>query len=273
MENLIYHYTSAEALKNIITTQTFWITKSDYLNDTTEQSVIKRIMNHFFKERTTMSKVVQNYIRDRLDEYLNHYNHYILSFSQIDDSLPLWNYYSENEGYNIGIDKDEFMNQLTKYFTDIDDRAKIRITPIEYVKDSDDPKIVRELLLPIILFNDDDISNKRNSLDEIALKLANMSYAIKHDAYLSEKEERIVVICENTSKIAEGEGFRVLRGSFIPYIIFNKNNTFRIPIKRIKLSPYHSLDVTKKSVQYLVSRKYENLEPEDVSVSEIPSRY
>lgn len=274
MEKLIYHFTGAEALKSIVLNQSFWITKSDYLNDTTEQIMIMDLLKVFFKEQK-MDKDVQGYIRDQLSKYLNDYNHYILSFSKTDDSLPLWNYYSENEGYSVGIDKDDFINKLRTYYSEMDNNCRVIITEVRYLSDNGDEKAVRDELLPFIHFNADDISTKRDRFDELALKLANLSYSIKHSAYSSEMEERIVIICEKDSPISKREEFRVLRGSFIPYIVFNKEGRIdlEIPIKKVKLSPYHTMDVTEKSLFYLLNRKYPSLTKEDITQSLIPSRY
>ncbi|WP_179030700.1 DUF2971 domain-containing protein [Paenibacillus kribbensis] len=275
MENLIFHYTGAEALKSIILNQSFWITKSDYLNDSTEQAVIKQLLQTFFKEQAKMSKEVQKYISEQLDKYLNDYNHYILSFSQSDDSLPLWNYYSQNEGYSVGIDKSEFISQLETYFRDQDSSSRVVKTSVGYVQEFDDNRAINDLLLPFIHFTKEDLVNKSEKLDELALELAKLSFSIKHSAYSSEKEERIVIICTKDSEITKKEEFRVLRGSFIPYIVFNKEKSpdLLIPIKKIMLSPYHTLDVTKKSVLYLLSKKYEKFIGTEISKSEIPSRY
>jgi hypothetical protein len=39
MNKYLYHYTGEIALKNIVQINSFWITKSEYLNDATEQEV------------------------------------------------------------------------------------------------------------------------------------------------------------------------------------------------------------------------------------------
>ncbi|WP_138754535.1 DUF2971 domain-containing protein [Paenibacillus sinopodophylli] len=274
MDNLIYHFTGATALKSIILNQTFWITKSDYLNDTTELHAIKPFIQKFFKLHNKMSRKVQAYINEQLEKYLTDYNYYILSCSQVDDSLPLWNYYSESEGYSIGIDKEEFINMFERYFQNIDADVKVSITPVRYVADSDET-VIKDLLLPVSYFTDQDLLSKKDILDEICFELANMSFSVKHEAYSAEEEERIVVICKKDSALTHREEFRVLNGTFIPYIVFNKENVdgLKVPIKKVKLSPYLTMDVTKKSVLYLVNRKYEDINEKDISQSVIPSRY
>lgn len=278
MNNLIYHYTGAEALRNIVLNQNFWITKSDYLNDTSEQEVIKDLILSFFKENGhKMGKKIQAYILQNMDNYFNDYNHYILSFSKTDDSLPLWNYYADVEGYNIGFDKSEFIDTFNSYFQRIDSEVKVVFIPVMYKEEKGRPDkaAIEKILLPLTLFTDEDLEPKIDTIEEVIVKLTNISFTIKHKAYKMEEEERLVVICKKTSDITKREKFRVLKGSFIPYIIYNEESevTFKIPIKEIKIGPYHTLDVTEKSVIYLMNRKYEWFTDEHVSRSEIPSRY
>lgn len=274
MDNLIYHYTNAEALKSITLTQTLWITKSDYLNDSSEQIVIQDMINAFFK-KYNVDKEFQKHIRQLLNKYMNEYNHYILSFSQSDDALPLWNYYSENEGYNIGIDKEDLFLKFHRYFKNIDEHSQVIKTEVYYSTLDSEERAIQELLLPYIYFSAEDIEKKKDSLNSLALKLANMSYSIKNIAYSSEREERIVVICSKDSSIIKSEKFRILRGSFIPYIVFNENSNeeYRIPIKKIKLSPYHTLDVTQKSIYYFLTKNYKEITVDAITKSKIPSRY
>lgn len=278
MDNLIYHYTGAEALKSIVLSQSFWITKSDYLNDTSEQIMVRELIQSYFKENAMkMSVKIQKYILEEFDRYFTEYNHYILSFSQGDDSLPLWNYYADSEGYNLGIDKKELIKTFKSYFEKIDPNVKVEIISITYgqQKEKDDEKIIKNLLHPYIFFTDEDLTNKKDRISELLIALANISFSIKHNAYLMEKEERLVVICKKNSPIVDKEQFRVLRGSFIPYIIFNAefDLSLKIPIKNIRVGPYHTMDVTEKSVLYLMKRMYEDFSSDKISKSKIPSRY
>lgn len=277
MDKLIYHFTGSEALRSIILNQTFWITKSDYLNDSTEQLVIKPILQKFFKQHISMSKEVQKYISEQLEYYLNEYNYYILSCSKVDDSLPLWNYYSENEGYSIGIDRAEFLYMFSEYFKEIDPEVSVINTEVKYIdlEDEDASKEIKEILLPFKFFSDDDLVKKRSIIDDLIKVLANQSFSIKHKAYSAEEEERIVVICKKESPITFSEEFRVLNGSFIPYIVFNKGNTrgLTLPIKKVKINPYPTMDFAQKSVLYLLKKRYKDFKDADIVQSKIPARY
>ncbi|MFL7940798.1 DUF2971 domain-containing protein [Priestia megaterium] len=282
MSNYIYHYTSAEALKNIVQTKAFWITRSEYLNDTTEQEVIISLLRNFYKRNNKMSKVVQGFIETKLNEFIKEYNYYILSFSNSDDSLPLWNYYAENDGYNIGFDLSEIITIMESYFKSFDEENQVVNTKVEYVDNGyTNEKLLSEidkLLLPFIHFGEDDLNNpdKVEIIEEVVLELANKSFSIKNSAYSSEKEERIVVIAKKDSNLTKKEQFRVYQGAFIPYIIFNKENSpeYKLPIKSIKINPYHKLDMTRESLLYMLNHgDYKELKLDDISISEIPSRY
>lgn len=282
MSKFLYHYTGAHALKNIIHTNSFWITKSEYLNDSTEQVVIMRLLKHFYKSNSKMSGEIQDFIMDALKKYLNDYNYYILSFSESDDSLPLWNYYSENDGYNIGVEQEEVLSLLERYFKGFDDENQVINTLVEYVDEGYTNEklsnIINELLLPFIHFTVEDLNiySKVTKLQEVILELANMSFSIKNSAYSSEKEERIVVITKKDSELTKQEEFRVFKGAFIPYIVFNKEDSpeYNIPIKKIKISPYQTLDVTKNSILYMLNHgRYKEIKVEDITISNIPSRY
>ncbi|MFB6800439.1 DUF2971 domain-containing protein [Peribacillus butanolivorans] len=282
MSKFLYHYTGAFALKNIIQTNSFWITKSEYLNDATEQVVIMRLLRHFNKSNYKMSNEIQDFITKELEKYLNEYNYYILSFSESDDSLPLWNYYAENDGYNIGMQLDDVLGLMESYFKAFDEEIQVINTKVEYVDEGNtNEKLsmkINELLLPFIHFTVEDLDNssKIEKLEEVILELANMSFSIKNSAYSSEKEERIVIISKKDSDLTAQEEFRVFRGAFIPYIVFNKesNPEYLIPIKKIKISPYQTLDVTKSSILYMLNHgRYKDMNEEDITISLIPSRY
>lgn len=282
MNNNIYHYTSAYALKSIVQSKNFWITRSEYLNDTSEQGEIIRLLRGFFKNDGRMKVEVQNFIESKLTNFLKDYNYYILSFSKSNDSLPLWNYYSENDGFNIGYDLNEIMGIMESYFQNIDPETQVVNSQIEYVKYGDtNDKLsieIRELLLPFIHFTEEDLKNEQKvkTIENVVLELANKSFSIKNSAYSSEEEERIVVITKKDSKVTLQEEFRVYEGAFIPYIIFNKEGDikYKLPIKSIKINPYQKMDMAKESLLYMLNHSdYKEITIDDISTSQIPSRY
>jgi hypothetical protein len=115
--NIIYHYTSLDALFNGILVAApeklgeicLWATHSDYLNDKYEikscsemiEDKIKKICNGQFYDRYIETKEVNG-----VDEI------HILSFSKTKDYLPMWSMYGkQGKGIMLGFDfkSDEYM--------------------------------------------------------------------------------------------------------------------------------------------------------------------
>lgn len=118
----IYHYTNANALKNILEKESLWVSNARYLNDSSEikysldliSSVAEEIEKLSFAdnsrthtERIKISNLFEemmNVLNERILEILEEV--YVLSTSTNKDSLTLWNNYSNFEGYNIGFEKE-----------------------------------------------------------------------------------------------------------------------------------------------------------------------
>lgn len=123
----IYHYTTCDALKNIITSEGIRLWASDIrcLNDESEYSEGKAIFDRVAKRRSSAKGKRSSYINlieniqpdcgrgfymnnetgryDITDSSRDHF--YICSLSESQDSLAMWNYYSKSgryEGYSLG---------------------------------------------------------------------------------------------------------------------------------------------------------------------------
>lgn len=108
----IYHYTNVKGLQGIISNKVFWVTKSEFLNDSMEliytltllEEVCKSIDN---KELTEiLNQICQESIESSHDINKNICNYHILSFSLNPDSLTVWSSYSNFEGYSLEFDHD-----------------------------------------------------------------------------------------------------------------------------------------------------------------------
>lgn len=115
VDSLLYHYTSINSLFSIIENKEFWVTRSDYMNDTSEviyfREVVKKALdNHLNKACTSIEWVTwKQFIKDKLIYERSSLSSliFILSFSKNPDSLSMWNYYGKNDGYNFGILKSD----------------------------------------------------------------------------------------------------------------------------------------------------------------------
>lgn len=121
----IYHYTTAQALKNIIVNDEFWITHAFFLNDYSEmiyiEKIIKSVCKELVDEDTTVVEadtLKDNLCEEIMDKYRDfsdlNYKTFALSFSTNDDSLTLWSEFSNFHGYNIEYNIKEFREYLKK---------------------------------------------------------------------------------------------------------------------------------------------------------------
>lgn len=103
-EESIYHYTSANALMNIIKTNEFWVTDAQYLNDYTEIVYIKEVIKEACNEIMHIEEKGELLYNKIMDSYISLEEmspQYILSFSTNKDSITLWSEFSDFYGYNI----------------------------------------------------------------------------------------------------------------------------------------------------------------------------
>lgn len=109
----VFHYTTAEGLKGIIDSDSFYVSKSDFLNDYTEiqycWDLLLHVIDSLIKECTLDEKLVfYEKVKQEAKLYRVEVNEqeeiFVLSFTKNGDSLAMWSQYSGSDGYNIAID-------------------------------------------------------------------------------------------------------------------------------------------------------------------------
>lgn len=111
----IYHYTTIDALINIVSRKELWVTKWDYLNDMDELTVAEDVCAVVLREENVKSEVIQDvkkYIKESIRGNALSDSYYICSFSHNKDSQLLWSNYSNYDGINIEIDFAKFRENL-----------------------------------------------------------------------------------------------------------------------------------------------------------------
>lgn len=106
-ENIIYHYTSYEGLKGILSSQKLRFTDYKFLNDPTEIEYCKKIILDEMYNHDLGSKNFHliNQFFNQLDAM---YKIYISCFSE-NNKLSLWRYYADNgAGFALGFGKNFF---------------------------------------------------------------------------------------------------------------------------------------------------------------------
>ncbi len=219
----VYHYTSANGLNAILSSETLWFTRRDCLNDPTEHQhihdVIKLCLSSFKADKAFKRHL--NSLNEQLLSMKNpnswftlDKNVYIASFSTNGDSIPMWMNYTKSshcDGYSIGFD--------TSILKEKD--SAICISPVLYDFKSKE-KIVNHFLdlLHVIWKQKKDSSDELNNIKN-KIKMASMLFTsevgcfFKHPDYEYEKEARIILRIKSKDKRIK---IRTSNGFLIPYV-------------------------------------------------------
>jgi hypothetical protein len=267
---LLYHYTSMEALNNILDRERcFWITRVDFMNDYKEISyvndIVQKVMVHVrpSQEKDRFLSLFRKFVStERIDKNLNIF---AFSLTENPDLLPLWNNYGADEGCNIGIDAPKFFKQtfnseiafVGKVVYEEDQQKRIVIEVIEKLLN-----LVREKGL-----SDESFSNI------ILFTFATLGCFIKHPAFTCEEEFRFIFIPKSDEHIH----FRVSRGAFIPFIkvpvyaLDSETGEEKLLVRRITIGPRTKLDIVKSGLEFYLSVK--KLEWIELCTSNAPLRF
>lgn len=288
----IFHYTSPESFDKIMfsgendTKIKLYASRYDCVNDTSEgkyvidvyNSVVKDLYDAISEDKymTIKNLLPTNHslIRKYKDEECVHVSEkmcdmYICCFSKDGDSLPMWNYYSKDskyQGYNIGIDGIEAIENLHKYRSDVNIKWYEVIYDIKTQKE-----IIKTFLLEILEYY---LPERKSTIQYvISSKLTEWSMIFKKSYFTHENEVRVVIY------IPKKEGCKHFpvkyrqKGMFkIPYIVFELEKEC---LTSVGISPLYCTEGEKEQQisilkEQLYSNRYDFF---DVIPSEIPIRY
>lgn len=168
----LYHYTSGNGLFGIINSSELHCSHQQFLNDPTEQSYFDNVLRSVLDKNEFLKTIyVELIIRDYLFD--SSIQQFIFSLSKNPDSLSMWNYYANGNGYNIGFDIDSIIEKN-------DNRLKIKKVEMIY-----DFTKQRDL---VKLFVENNIINyeKYNALTKQMIKTGD---ALKVDRFMREQTE------------------------------------------------------------------------------------
>lgn len=98
----VYHYTSAEGFRGIVTSSELWLTNAAFVNDTTEcKAFLQDCARDLLQDKRLENEYVREKLRFRLEDGREHANYYVASFSRIPDSLSQYRGYGK---FCIGCD-------------------------------------------------------------------------------------------------------------------------------------------------------------------------
>ena len=267
----LYHYTTIDALINIVSGKELWITKWDYLNDIDELKVALEICLEVLKEENIKAEIIRE-VEKRVNESINgtdfSENYFVCSFSCDKDSQLLWSNYSNYDGVNIEIDFAKFKERLNHRF--------LWHGLVNYDFESQKECIKRTLhdsFLDGGMIADYKSLNDINELQgedyEICVTHIEMICVLygmffKRTGFKGENEYRFVFAINKEQEIT----FRNKKSIVIPYI---KKRLEEIDfIAKITIGPTNKIDIAAKGIRELLHYYHRDV---NVVKSEIPLRF
>ena len=281
-DNLIFHYTSIEALFKILRREHESLTKENFkdkiclrathakfLNDPTEYelalSLLEQSLLNYEKENPSkngLSRLIKEYDTSKLLLLAPPGEPYLFALSEHPDNLSMWRAYGINgTGVSIGLDKkmlfdyeNENSNTLfSPCYYDLDENISRLSTFWSSIYDK----------MPLYI-NEGKIEGKtaRDFLD--FLKIIRHCFSIKSSAYIDEKEWRLCSL--RTPKDVK---YRIRSGLIIPYIehYFSKDI-----IKKIVIGPCVDIALSEKSIKMALETFRYDTKNISLTISKVPYR-
>jgi hypothetical protein len=248
--DVLWHYTSLDVLKNILSNDvpTFWLSEIRYLNDEGEYkygldifiSEINTMRNKksFDSPEHSMLNQIETHLKD--NNFIK--NIFILSLSEEKDLLSQWRAYTPNGlGTAIGLSNDFVFNKMiTDKNGDYESGSLIGdfLYPVIYEKNqqTEYAKLIIEKCL-----------SHWDSPESISRIMREYIPFIKHPAFSEEKEWRIVVPDEITATY-----FRAAKNYLVPYIEYSVKKE---SIKKINIGPNPEFNLCELSINMYLKKK------------------
>lgn len=281
----IYHYTDANALKSILNKNIFWVSKSDFLNDSTEiiyiqeiiDDVCSRIIDASNEDDLEFKKIISTIIQNTNNTL---HDLYVLSFSENNDSQTLWSAYSSFTGYNIGID----INEIGEHINNIGTLG-VEHGKVIYEKSKQESILEDEIKIFYKFFKETDLASESYDTNRFFFSIRMVVYSLffKNPVFKNEEEYRFIFRREKSllkNKLRYPNEievkFRIRNDILIPYIEIplhadEGQYSGRIPIKSICIGPKNNIDIAKQGLEFfLENKKYDSIK---IEKSKLPLRY
>ena len=282
--DFVYHYTSKEAAKNIITGNTLRFTDRYYLNDYSEGKYIFELCKEHLEELMPDSQL-RKALAIRLDERItqgqkNRFFVYQCSLTVDKDSLCMWNYYTNQDsiqGYNLIFDSKKITDAI--HPTPEIEGTNIPIYSGMVVYDQNEQlNILKTILNGFMEFAAKYDPNNRyeNTIAGAMIdKLSDQGVFFKKSCFSIENEFRVAIstYVEDDKFFAIKEERKTVKkhGLDIPYVDIHFDKDALIGIT---LSPTLKLaDERSEILKIAKDNGYSNVTSDSVCASEIPVRF
>jgi hypothetical protein len=231
LPDVVYHYTSLDAMTKIIETGTLWCTAISYLNDFSEREIVRsavRVQLEILQKGGALIDPALSLIDDpytqagsRLSSFAN--ETFVASFSSNNDSLTHWrSYCPQHSGVSIGFKKEALKNaRLNEKRIPGMLSEDIALGRVKYL-DHEDWKTINGIIRLAIHYATKSTERASTTPDPYTLAhyfsmyIDRIAVGSKLNAFEAESEYRLVLFGlfgrENNLK------FRTVRSTLIPYV-------------------------------------------------------
>jgi hypothetical protein len=239
-EGELFHYTSLEGLKGILSNRSLWFSHASTLNDPLELQYGREVINEVINE--SIKNNSDNLLRpfyDQLKIQLNTmgdliHHPFITCFCEEGDLLSQWRAYAQKGvGYSIGF-KFNSQTQLATQIDELENGRPLFLRKVIY-KPEDQKELVQNYLDKVLPIAKKEINKMKESENDtypsavIGIQASNplidLMLCFKHPAFHEEKEWRLMRVTRDNFD-AENLKFRENEDSLIPYrSLFFYNNS------------------------------------------------
>lgn len=229
-DEMLYHYTTPDALIGIIQNRELWATNALYMNDSEELlhglDIARRLIGDVAKEAgTDLAKQKANWLLQDLS--ITGPDHsmptYVVSFSEVPDLLSQWRAYCRGGGFAIGFRRD----LLDDYLEDQVDYVELKKCEYDTTYQELDIKQIIDIYAKPWLFDPQSENFGDGGRDggkrfvvsgEFQWKLATVVDYVKNYAFREECEWRISTRPEAVRETRDEVCYRARGSMIIPYI-------------------------------------------------------
>lgn len=239
---IIYHYTSLEAMVAIAETRILRASNVRFSNDPAEltygHGVIRAVLSDTFPDLDLKS----------IFEAIREVDCYAISFSAEDDSLPQWRAYCSNgRGVALGFRSDVFEHHAELSFARVEYARSAQCELIRKVLDIYAPALRAvetggRIPMPIFI--------------DLAQIFVTLAVIVKDKAYATEREYRAFITQPRPTRFnAQNVRFRVTPSTVVPYLEFTAGqNDMPLGLREIVIGPCLDAELTKPSIEAFAER-------------------
>lgn len=273
----LYHYTGLQSLMGMIETNNLWMSKGNFLNDSSElvyfSDVLKGVIaNMKIEQETELWRLFIRELKLSVNRFLKKIEErdlevYIFSLSHTQDSLALWYNYAKGEGYNLGFHAETLLKKTSAF----PDDSNVLHGLVVYDRQEQEQILMNFLIETFKLVAQYEPEEAKKALpDHFLSVIATCAIFFKDPAFKSEEEYRIAY--KNTSgKMQPKARFRAQNGVIIPYIAVDFEE--RLPIRHITIGPKNNIDIAKRGMEHYLNSKGYNMKEITISKSVAALRY